>query len=177
MRRTFAEHHLRPVTSLDGLWTLRPQDGSGRAYSAWVPGVWERIPALTALRGVADYEREVLVDQPGRYLLRMGAVSHTGRVFWDDELVGFHYHDPFGRAKWSEERQCDILTEQLTALMNNPRLSGVYIWQFADVRVAEEWAMSRPKAQNNKGIVDMFRQPKLSYLTVQKLFGGKEHRE
>ena len=80
------------------------------------------------------------------------------------------YHDPFGHAKWSEERQCDIIEEQITTLMANPRLSGVYLWQFADVRVAEEWAMHRPKAQNNKGIVDMYRQPKLSYLLMKRLF-------
>lgn len=83
------------------------------------------------------------------------------------------YHDPLGRDKWSEERQCDILEEQLTTLLNHPRLSGVYIWQFADVRVAEEWSMHRPKTQNNKGVVDMFRQPKMSYFTVKKIFGGK----
>ena len=83
------------------------------------------------------------------------------------------YHDPFGKAKWSEERQCDIIEEQLTTLMANPRLSGVYLWQFADVRVSEEWFMNRPKTQNNKGIVDRFREPKLSYALVKRLFGGK----
>lgn len=82
------------------------------------------------------------------------------------------YHDPFARAKWSEERQCDILEEQLTTLLTNPRLSGVYIWQFADVRVAEEWALNRPKAQNNKGVVDLFRQPKMSYLLVKRLYSA-----
>jgi beta-glucuronidase len=49
----------------------------------------------------------------------------------------------------------------------------VYLWQFADVRVSEEWFMSRPKTQNNKGIVDRFREPKLSYALVKRLFGGK----
>ncbi|MBQ9251106.1 MAG: beta-glucuronidase [Clostridia bacterium] len=92
MRRTFAEHHVRPVYFLDGLWTLRPQDGSGTAYSAWVPGVWDRIPALARFRGVADYERAVEISESGDYLLRIGAVSHTGLVFWDDQPVGQHYN-------------------------------------------------------------------------------------
>ena len=83
------------------------------------------------------------------------------------------YHDPFGKAKWSEERQCDIIEEQVSTLLANPRLSGVYLWQFADVRVAEEWAMHRPKAQNNKGIVDLYRNPKLSYLLMKRLFTEK----
>ena len=80
------------------------------------------------------------------------------------------YHDPFGMAKWSEERQAAILEEQLNALISNPRLSGVYLWQFADVRVAEEWAMTRPKTVNNKGVVDMYRRPKLGYATVKRIF-------
>ncbi len=92
MRRTFAEHRLREVASLDGLWTMKPMDGSGRAFAAMVPGVWERIPAMAGYRGEADYERTVTVGKGGNYLLRMGAVSHTGRVYWDGELVAEHYN-------------------------------------------------------------------------------------
>ena len=92
MRRTFSEHAGRAVTSLDGLWQLTPQDGSGRAFSAMVPGVWERIPALAAYRGTAEYVRRVTIEAPGHYLLRMGGVSHTARVFWDGVQVGEHYN-------------------------------------------------------------------------------------
>lgn len=80
------------------------------------------------------------------------------------------YHDPFGQAKWSEERQRDILDAQLRAIMGMERVSGAYIWQFADVRVAESWAHSRPKTVNNKGVFDQFRRPKLSFDTVRERF-------
>ena len=80
------------------------------------------------------------------------------------------YHDPFGKAKWSEERQAEILDQQLRAIMGMPRVSGAYIWQFADVRVAEEWFYSRPKTMNNKGVFDQFRRPKLAYHTVVERF-------
>lgn len=90
MRRTFSEHDLRKVECLDGLWTLRPHDDTEAVYQAYVPGVWERIPALAAFRGTADYERTVSIRQAGSYLLRMGAVSHTGHVTWDGQLVGQH---------------------------------------------------------------------------------------
>ena len=33
--------------------------------------------------------------------------------------------------------------------------------------------MHRPKTQNNKGIVDKFREPKLSYLLMKRLFSEK----
>ena len=49
-------------------------------------------------------------------------------------------------------------------------MSGAYIWQFADVRVAEEWAHGRPRTMNNKGVFDEFRRPKMSYETVQACF-------
>ncbi len=84
------------------------------------------------------------------------------------------YHDPFGRAKWSEERQCDILDAQLRAILGMERVSGAYIWQFADVRVAEEWAYNRPKTMNNKGVFDQFRRPKLSFQVVKERFGEKK---
>lgn len=129
---------------------------------------WNVYPKWYHNEGVAQYVQRLTewVDEHGgkgkpMLITEVGAGAIAG------------YHDPLGRAKWSEERQCDILEEQLTTLLNHPRLSGVYIWQFADVRVAEEWSMSRPKTQNNKGMVDMFRQPKMSYFTVKKIFGGK----
>lgn len=80
------------------------------------------------------------------------------------------YHDPFGRAKWSEERQADILDQQLRAILGMKRVSGAYIWQFADVRVAESWAHGRPKTVNNKGVFDQFRRPKLAFQTVVERF-------
>ncbi len=83
-------------------------------------------------------------------------------------IAGFH--DPMGMVKWSEERQSAIIREQLTALHHMPRVSGAYIWQFADVKVSEEWAVHRPKAVNNKGIVDMYRRPKMSYATVKEIY-------
>lgn len=80
------------------------------------------------------------------------------------------YHDSFGHAKWSEERQADILREQIAACMENPQVNGVILWQFADVRVDESWFDKRPKCMNNKGLVDEYRRPKLSYATVKELF-------
>ena len=46
----------------------------------------------------------------------------------------------------------------------------MFLWQFADCRVTEEWAMHRPKTHNNKGVVDEYRRPKMSYAVVKELF-------
>ncbi len=74
------------------------------------------------------------------------------------------------RCKWSEERQADILNEQISTVLSNPECNGILLWQFADCRVDEEWSMARPKTQNNKGIVDMYRREKLGYEIVKKFF-------
>lgn len=79
-------------------------------------------------------------------------------------------HDPLGQSKWSEERQCSILKEQIRTLLDSPDVAGFFLWQFADVRVDEEWAFNRPRTYNNKGVVDEYRRPKLSYGTVKELF-------
>lgn len=73
-------------------------------------------------------------------------------------------------AKWSEERQADILEKQLTALLSNENLAGVYIWQFCDCRVSESWWERRPRSMNNKGVVDEYRRPKLAYAKVKQVF-------
>ena len=75
--------------------------------------------------------------------------------------------------KWSEERQAQILDEQLSAVLADDDICGVFVWQFCDCRVDESWFVNRPKTENNKGIVDEFRRKKLSYATVKKHFSSK----
>ena len=87
-------------------------------------------------------------------------------------IAGFH--DPLGKAKWSEEYQAEALEILLSDFGNLPRISGTYIWQFADVRVAREWAMGRPKSENNKGVVDRYRRPKLAYFVVKEKYTGRD---
>lgn len=80
------------------------------------------------------------------------------------------YHDPRRRGKWSEDRQADILDEQLAVALSHERLCGAFIWQFCDVRVDEKCAVNRPRTMNNKGVVDEYRRPKLAYEIVKRRF-------
>lgn len=77
------------------------------------------------------------------------------------------------RVKWSEERQSEILKRQLQAIFDHGEVCGVYIWQFCDGNVCEEWFGGRPRTMNNKGIVDEYRRPKLAYETVKGIFRGQ----
>jgi beta-glucuronidase len=72
--------------------------------------------------------------------------------------------------KWSEEYQAKALQDQITAVLSQPGCSGIYIWQFCDVRISREWFSNRPRTMNNKGVVDEYRRRKLSYDTVKQLF-------
>ena len=77
------------------------------------------------------------------------------------------------KAKWGEEYQADTLRDQLEAILSFPDCSGVYIWQFADIRISEEWWGTRPRTMNNKGIFDEYRRPKLCFESVRACFQNR----
>ena len=72
--------------------------------------------------------------------------------------------------KWSEEFQAKTLREQLGVVLSFEDCAGVYVWQFCDIRISEEWWGGRPRTMNNKGVVDEYRRPKLCYEVVKELF-------
>lgn len=75
--------------------------------------------------------------------------------------------------KWSEEYQAKALREQLGAVLSFPQCSGVYIRQFCDIRVSDEWWGGRPRTMNNKGVFDEYRRPKLCRSAVEEIFSRK----
>ncbi len=78
----------------------------------------------------------------------------------------------FSHVKWSEDRQADILENLINTFYDIDYLSGMIIWQFCDGRVDSEFHEfnMRPKMQNNKGVVDIYRRPKLAFNTVSTLY-------
>lgn len=76
--------------------------------------------------------------------------------------------------KWSEERQADIIRDNLEVYMNDENICGVFVWQFADCRVTEEeWFATRARCHNNKGVVDEYRRPKLAFDTIKEMYSKK----
>ena len=76
---------------------------------------------------------------------------------------------PYG-AKWSEEYQAKALGAQLEAVLGAEDCAGVYLWQFCDIRVSDEWWGVRPRTMNNKGVFDEYRRLKLCAEVVKKIF-------
>lgn len=83
-----------------------------------------------------------------------------------------------GRCKWSEERQADIIRENLEVYKEDDRLTGTFIWQFADCKVTEEkWFSTRARCHNNKGVVDEYRRPKEAYDVVKEYYSNMGKKE
>ena len=90
---------------------------------------------------------------------------------------GIYGYRTDSECKWSEEGQARILDKQLEVVLSDEDISGVFIWQFSDVRVDESWFSSRPRCENNKGVVDEYRRKKLAFNTVKKRFLSDRSKE
>ncbi len=97
MIRSFPEHTIRSVLSLDGLWEFLPEcddkvmdlpENYTRVLET--PSVWESLPDLRKYRGRGWYRRSV--QFPGGNLrLAFGGVSHSATVYVNGEERGTHY--------------------------------------------------------------------------------------
>ncbi len=82
-------------------------------------------------------------------------------------IYGFHDAE---MPKWSEEYQAKLMDHCLSLFHEHPTVIGTFIWQFCDMRTAEEMGFSRARGFNNKGIMNEYRRPKAAYYTAQKHF-------
>jgi beta-glucuronidase len=89
-----------------------------------------------------------------------------------DAIAGFR---SFHNAKWSEEAQAEYHAAVIAEVRRRPFVAGQSIWLLADYqgpawRTARFTPLQRPKEQNNKGLLDEYRRPKLAYDKVQALY-------
>ena len=78
------------------------------------------------------------------------------------------------KSHWSEEYQSDYLSEICNAAIEDERISGLALWHFVDCRTYNSArALFRPRAFNNKGIMDEYRRPKLAFHKVCSIFNYK----
>lgn len=149
----------RPTTSatcrhLTDICLDLPDVVSFNMYSGWykdVPVAETNQKEIDWIRASGGADKPIIVSE-------FGAAAIYG------------YRDR-ARSKWSEERQADIIRENLEVYMNHPDICGVFVWQFADCRVTEEeWFSTRARSHNNKGIVDEYRRPKMAYDVIREMF-------
>ncbi len=82
----------------------------------------------------------------------------------------------FEELRWSENYQVEFYKHTLDIFLNDPYFSGVYLWQFADIRSNAKWSLLRARSFNNKGLVNEYRQPKLGYYAVKEIFTNERNK-
>ncbi len=80
-------------------------------------------------------------------------------------LYGNH---TFDNIKWSEEYQAELFDFCLKLFHDSPEVQGWFIWQFCDMRTCREMGNDRARGFNNKGILNEYRKPKMSYFKIRE---------
>ncbi|WP_221401476.1 glycoside hydrolase family 2 protein [Paenibacillus phyllosphaerae] len=126
---------------------------------------------------------------------------YFGHVEFEEMLVKFHErckeygaeHTPvlmtefggagvYGDSGWeprlfSEDYQAELLSKSLKLFRSDAKISGTYVWQFADTRAdlqsRRPHFRDRARSFNNKGLVNEYRKPKLAYRVVKGIYKGQ----
>lgn len=132
------------------------------------------LPDIVSINMYSGWYQDVPVkerhEQEMEWIARAGGEGKPVIVSEFGAAAVYGYRDR-GHCKWSEERQADIIRENLEIYREDKRLTGTFIWQFADCKVTEEeWFSSRARCHNNKGVVDEYRRPKEAFDLIKELF-------
>ena len=157
---TYASNHYERDINFDLVDVI-----SLNAYPGWyaedreaVRPLGEIAPALD--RFIAWMDQQGFGDKP----FIVSEIGAGGIYGWRDRF----------RAHWSEEYQADYLDEVCRYVLSHDRVTGVALWQYCDGRTySSAYALGRPRAFNNKGLVDEYRRPKLAFETVRRHFSGE----
>ena len=93
MLRTFETHKIRKYRELTGSnWTFTALSGdmAKESFPVFTPSNWESYPGFFEYRGCADYITDFRAN--GNLRLIFEGVSHTAKVYVDDEFVTEHYN-------------------------------------------------------------------------------------
>ncbi len=131
-------------------------------YPAWYAYNPDEVRPLHEIPEAIERIRTAIIDgghQNKAFILsEIGAGAIYG---WRDRM----------RAHWSEEYQADYLGTVLDVMKENPWMTGIALWHFADARTyTSSYALGRPRTINDKGILDDFRRPKLAFDVVKEKF-------
>jgi len=150
---TFASNHPYDDVCLDLADVV-----SINCYPGWYIGEIEDIPVQ--LDNIIARLAEKGQDDKPLIISEIGAGAIYGWRDWNE-------------TRWSEQYQARLLDVVIRHLfVDGDRTCGLAIWQYCDLRASEEArrALFRPRAFNNKGLVDEYRRPKQAYETVKQWY-------
>jgi beta-glucuronidase len=128
-------------------------------YPGWYGSDIEGVTAF--IDKVVNHFKEKGFDEKPMMIAEIGAGALYG---WRDD------HE----TRWTEQYQSKLLTVVIEHMFEtSDRFFGLTIWQFGDCRTSHQVgkAIGRPRAFNNKGVVDEYRRPKQAFTTVKNLYG------
>ncbi|MFX0098715.1 MAG: glycoside hydrolase family 2 protein [Candidatus Hodarchaeota archaeon] len=129
-------------------------------YAGWYSGDYKDLKNMVGL------VKDIMMDEDREYgepkpivLTEFGAGAIPGYRSWD-------------LLKWSEDFQANLLEYYINFCMENREfIGGTWIWLFHDFQVdLPARPDGRPRSYNNKGMVSEFRQQKVGYGVVKRLY-------
>lgn len=130
-------------------------------YVGWYEGdIADWADFMTEMK---NYLKEKGVDQKPVVMSEFG----VGAMFGTKDFEGL---------RWSENYQVEFYKHTLDIFLNDSDISGVYLWQFCDIRSNAKWSLLRARSFNNKGLVNEYRQPKLAYYAVKEMFESERNK-
>ncbi|MEE1224254.1 MAG: glycoside hydrolase family 2 TIM barrel-domain containing protein [Clostridia bacterium] len=129
---------------------------SSNKYVGWYgPGTVENFKDFLAK--FKEYRKKMGVDDKPLIMSEFGA----GGIYGENRLEA---------VKWSENFQADYDAYATKLFMDDPDISGTYLWQYCDMRSAQSKELERPRSYNNKGLLNEYRCPKQVFFEIKKLY-------
>jgi beta-glucuronidase len=136
-------------------------------YPGWYPQ-WEDRETATM-----HHPFELIERNMDKVLAHLEEKGHTDQPIMVSEIGAgaiYGWRDQFA-ARWTEQYQANFMKALFDYLRKTPRWQGLAIWHFSDARTYQDGhALGRPRAFNNKGLLDEYRRPKEAYGTVKQGF-------
>ena len=84
----------------------------------------------------------------------------------------------YGGQRWSEEYQADLLETVVRFVLDSDRCSGTFLWQYCDTRTfLSNCSQSAAGGFNSKGLLDRYRNPKISWRRISDLLKQNQKKE
>lgn len=99
-------------------------------------------------------------------------LGHLPVVMSEFGAAGIYGECNFESPKWSENYQSLYMKKAIDEFFKRERISGTFVWQFADIRVCRQKVLDRARGFNNKGILNEYRKPKMAYYTIKDIYSN-----
>ena len=150
---------------------------SFNGYPAWYHKYGNLTYSIT-------YWRNMAYDATTKWPEKPFSISETG-------ASGIYEYQNTTAVKWSQLLESEIVRNDITIGLNDSRISGIAVWQFADIKANDDDTVkcgqcnyypnsticayinvncSRPGGENHKGSLDFWRRTKLAYNITKELF-------